>query len=46
MTKCSRLGCDKEAVFSSMIPIMGGMAQAQVHACSKEHFDEAVASLP
>ena len=44
--KCSRVGCGKEAIFVSRVPIMGGTMMAEVAGCSKEHFDEAVKSLP
>ena len=45
MVKCSRVPCGKEAIFHSKVPICGGMAYAEVHACSKEHYDEIVKSL-
>ncbi len=45
MAKCSKVGCGKEAVFNAQVPIMGGFAFADVHACSKEHYDEIAKSL-
>jgi hypothetical protein len=45
MPKCNQVGCKKEATYHAKIPIFGGIAFADVHACSKEHFDEIVKSL-
>ena len=44
MSKCSRVGCNKEGQ-RLMVPIFGGMAQAEVIGCS-EHIKEIMASLP
>lgn len=45
MAKCSQVGCTKEAVFHAQAPIFGGIAFAEVHACSQEHYYEIVKSL-
>jgi len=44
MSKCSKIGCDKEGI-PFPYPIFGGEMMAEIITCSMEHFEEARKSL-